>query len=200
MTNNVTFDNNRYCVSLPWKDQCVGVDSNFNGALNRLKSLTRRLANTGIFEEYDYAIREYIDNDCAELSPRVPDSNKTYFMPHRAVYRDDKDTSRIRVVFDASAHAPSLPSLNDVLLQGENLVPNLLRMLMNHRVEKDNGEVDCRWPADGPTTAETETVSLLALQRNETQTNEPIFAIENYSSLERIFKNYRLFPFCGIKR
>ncbi|KAJ8933389.1 hypothetical protein NQ318_003038 [Aromia moschata] len=77
--------------------------------------------------------------------PRVPDSNKTYFMPHRAVYRDDKDTSKIRVVFDASAHAPGLPSLNDVLLQGENLVPNLLRMLMNHRVEKDNGEVDCRF-------------------------------------------------------
>ncbi|KAJ8956190.1 hypothetical protein NQ318_020742 [Aromia moschata] len=114
MTNNVTFDNNRYCVSLPWKDQCGGVDSNFNGALNRLKSLTRRLANTGKFEEYDNAIREYIDNDCVE-PPRVPDSNKTYFMPHRAVYRDDKDTSKIRVVFDASAHAPGLPSLNDVL-------------------------------------------------------------------------------------
>ncbi|KAJ8948810.1 hypothetical protein NQ318_013462 [Aromia moschata] len=137
MTSNVTFDNNRYCVSLPWKDQCVGVDSNFNGALNRLKSLTRRLANTGKFEEYDNAIREYIDNDCAELSPRVPDSNKTYFMPHRAVYRDDKDTSKIRVVFDASAHAPGLPSLNDVLLPKKSILTD--RIIWNAHILTKHG-------------------------------------------------------------
>nr|CAH7759087.1 unnamed protein product [Callosobruchus chinensis] len=55
-------------------------------------------------------------------------------MPHRAVYRDDKDTSKIRIVFDASAHAPGLSSLNDMLEQGENLTPHLFRVLLNLRL------------------------------------------------------------------
>ncbi|KAB0790343.1 hypothetical protein PPYR_15316, partial [Photinus pyralis] len=119
---------------MPWIEPNVRVDSNFNGAFNRLKSLTRKLNERGKLREYDCAMREYMNNDCAELLPEVTNDIRIYFMPHRAVYRDDKDTSKLRIVFDASAHAPGMPSLNDVLLQGENLVPFLLRILMNFRV------------------------------------------------------------------
>lgn len=136
MSDNITFENNRYRISLPWIDPSVHLNTNFNGALNRLKTLTRKLANNGKLKEYDSAVREYMNNDCAELSPEVINSNRTYFMPHRAVYRNDKDTTKIRVVFDASAHAPGLPSLNDVLLQGENLVPHLFQVLLNFRMGK----------------------------------------------------------------
>nr|XP_022902869.1 uncharacterized protein LOC111415413 [Onthophagus taurus] len=55
-------------------------------------------------------------------------------MPHRAVYLDDKGTSKVRVVFDASVHAPGFESLNEQLHCGDNLIPDLLQMLLNFRI------------------------------------------------------------------
>ncbi|VEN41764.1 unnamed protein product [Callosobruchus maculatus] len=133
LKNNITYNNDRYKVSLPWKEPNTCLDSNYEGAFYRLTNLTRKLVKTDKLCEYDSAMREYLNNECAERSPDQCNENKTYFMPHRAVYRDDKDTSKIRIVFDASAHAPGLPSLNEVLEQGENLTPHLFHILLNFR-------------------------------------------------------------------
>nr|CAI5841921.1 unnamed protein product [Callosobruchus analis] len=134
LKNNITYRNERYQVALPWKETDIGLDSNYKGALCRLKNLTRKLINSDKIIEYDNTMREYLNNECAERSPNQIVENRTYFMPHRAVYRDDKDTTKIRIVFDASAHAPGLPSLNDVLEQGENLTPHLFHVLLNFRL------------------------------------------------------------------
>lgn len=55
-------------------------------------------------------------------------------MPHRPVYREDKETTKLRIVFDASAHAPNHLSLNDHLEVGDNLLPDILTILLNFRV------------------------------------------------------------------
>nr|CAH7762629.1 unnamed protein product [Callosobruchus chinensis] len=132
--NNITYRNERYQVSLPWKETDICLDSNYKGALCRLTNLTRKLVNSDKIIEYDNTMREYLNNECAERSPNQSVVNRTYFMPHRAVYRDDKDTTKMRIVFDASAHAPGLPSLNEVLEQGENLAPHLFHVLINFRL------------------------------------------------------------------
>nr|CAH7758002.1 unnamed protein product [Callosobruchus chinensis] len=134
LKNNITYRNERYQVSLPWKETDICLDSNYKGALCRLTNLTRKLVNSDKIIEYDSTMREYLNNECAKRSPNQSVVNRTYFMPHRAVYRDDKDTTKIRIVFDASAHAPGLPSLNEVLEQGENLTPHLFHVLINFRL------------------------------------------------------------------
>ncbi|XP_022908833.2 uncharacterized protein [Onthophagus taurus] len=79
-------------------------------------------------------MREYLKDNCAEEVTNETDANRKYYTPHRAVYRYDKDTSKVRVVFDASAHAPGFESLNEQLHCGDNLIPDLLQMLLNFRI------------------------------------------------------------------
>lgn len=133
MKEKIKFNGERYEVALPWKDSNVYIDDNYNGALIRLKTLTRKLSKESKLIMYDKAIREYMDTNCAEIVTDCSNENQFYFMPHRAVYREDRTTTKVRVVFDASAHAPGLPSLNELLLPGENLVPNLLKVFLNFR-------------------------------------------------------------------
>ncbi|KAG5895744.1 hypothetical protein JTB14_029514 [Gonioctena quinquepunctata] len=133
---------NRYEVSLPWKNPNINSDHNFPGALARVKSLTSKLIRNSALFEYDSAVREYIKSSCAEMIGDVSVSSMDfpknithlYFMPHRPVYREDKTTTKLRVVFDASAHAPGLASLNELLNPGENLMPDIVTILMNFRV------------------------------------------------------------------
>ncbi|XP_054708996.1 uncharacterized protein LOC129218696 [Uloborus diversus] len=57
----------------------------------------------------------------------------SYFMPHRPVVREDKVTSKVRMVFDASSKEKHLNSLNDCLFPGPNLNPNVLDIILSFR-------------------------------------------------------------------
>ncbi|KAG5865379.1 hypothetical protein JTB14_007534 [Gonioctena quinquepunctata] len=132
---------NRNEVSLPWKNPKINLDHNFSGALARVKSLTSKLIRNSALFEYDSAVREYIKSGCVEMTGDVSVSSMDipqnithlYFMPHRPVYLEDKTTTKLRVVFDASAHAPGFVSSNELLNPGENSIPDIVTILMNFR-------------------------------------------------------------------
>ncbi len=63
-------------------------------------------------------------------------STVKYYMPHHPVIRDDKQTTKLRIVFDVSSHEEGSPSLNDCLLIGPNLNPDLLHVLIKFRLHK----------------------------------------------------------------
>ena len=59
---------------------------------------------------------------------------EAHYLPHKAVIRDKKETTKIRVVFDASC--PSRkdgPSLNDILHAGPPLTPLLFDVMCKFR-------------------------------------------------------------------
>ncbi|GFX78405.1 uncharacterized protein TNCV_3034481 [Trichonephila clavipes] len=56
-----------------------------------------------------------------------------FYLPHHAVIRSDKTTSRIRIVFDGSAHEDGQSSLNQSLYTGPNLHSNILELLLCFR-------------------------------------------------------------------
>ena len=47
----------------------------------------------------------------------VKTDNKVHYLPHHGVVREDKDTTKLRVVYDASSKS-SGPSLNECLYKG----------------------------------------------------------------------------------
>ena len=51
-------------------------------------------------------------------------------MPHRAVIKSERETTKIRVVFDASSKQSDEPSLNDLLYTGPCLLPKLSEILL----------------------------------------------------------------------
>ncbi|XP_065664737.1 uncharacterized protein LOC136086369 [Hydra vulgaris] len=55
-----------------------------------------------------------------------------HYLPHRPVIRRDKDTTKIRAVFDASCSTTGL-SLNDCLYSGPNLLSKIFDILLKFR-------------------------------------------------------------------
>ncbi|XP_018403165.1 PREDICTED: uncharacterized protein LOC108780075 [Cyphomyrmex costatus] len=68
----------------------------------------------------------------AELS----ETEETYFIPHQAVIRPDSLTTKLRVVFDASAKTTLGTSLNDKLMPGPNLHNDLIKILLRFRMHQ----------------------------------------------------------------
>ena len=53
-----------------------------------------------------------------------------HYMPHHAVVRRERATTKIRIVYDGSAKLDSEPSLNECLEVGPNLIPKLFDILV----------------------------------------------------------------------
>ena len=65
-----------------------------------------------------------------------PGPGKTHYLPHHPVIRRDKETTKLRVVYDASAKMNGNPSLNDCLYSGPSLLPSIADVLMRFRFHK----------------------------------------------------------------
>ncbi|GFW94923.1 uncharacterized protein TNCV_3398021 [Trichonephila clavipes] len=57
----------------------------------------------------------------------------TYFLPHRPIVKDDKITTKIQPVFDASPRATGQSSLNELLYKGPNLIEQIPDILDRFR-------------------------------------------------------------------
>ncbi|XP_064488356.1 uncharacterized protein LOC135400454 [Ornithodoros turicata] len=130
----VSKSDERYEVALPWRDH-VNLNNNNEVAKRLLQQLTRKLQKAPVLlEAYDVAIRQYYRDDMAELvGEDAQTEHFTYYMPHQAVVREASSTTKLRVVFDASSHAPRSLSLNDNLQSGPNLTADLVALLLNFR-------------------------------------------------------------------
>lgn len=130
--SNLKFENNRYTTNLLWKDQKENLGSNFKIAKKRFFELNRKLTrDIELFDKYKDIVEKQKENKIIE---KVPFENcNGYFMPHWPVIRFDKSTTRVRMVFDASSKEQPFSSLNDCLLPGPNLNPNILDTIINFR-------------------------------------------------------------------
>ena len=59
---------------------------------------------------------------------------KTHCLTHRAVVRCDKETTKVRAIFDASAKNGNEPSLNDCLYAGPCLLRHVYDILVRFRL------------------------------------------------------------------
>jgi len=61
---------------------------------------------------------------------------KTHFIPHHGVIRQTSETTKLRIVYDASCKVDNEVSLNDCLEPGPNLSPLLFDILLRYRLQK----------------------------------------------------------------
>ena len=101
---DVKYEEGHYEVSLPWIRDCSELPCHYYLSFNRLKYLQFRLLRRpellteyNIFrEQLQKRIIERVETDSIAL-------NVTHYMPHHAVVREDKKTTKLRIVYDGSA-------------------------------------------------------------------------------------------------
>ena len=119
-----------YETTLPWKANHPPLPLNKDGSLKRLHSLNRKLQREGLTEEYDAIIKEQLAEGVIEKAPPVSQS-KEFYIPHKGVVRKTAETTKMRIVYDASARAtPDSPSLNDCRHPGPALQSRLWDILI----------------------------------------------------------------------
>ncbi|GFX98643.1 uncharacterized protein TNCV_1502211 [Trichonephila clavipes] len=133
-----SYQNKRYEVKFPWKPNMKTLlEYNEDIARKRLLKLRSRFKNdSSLFEDYKLVVNNYLSEKIIERVPFEEENLKhnIFYLPHRAVIRTDKTTSKLRIVFDASSHAKAQLSLNDCLHTGLNFIPNLFFLLIKFRV------------------------------------------------------------------
>ena len=68
-------------------------------------------------------------------NPSDGELGRIHYLPHHPVIRQDKQTTRIRIVYDASARSNG-PSLNDTLYVGPSFGQNIMDIMLRFRVYK----------------------------------------------------------------
>ena len=122
-------------TGLVWTENKVPLNNNKFGSLGRLKSLLKRLEqNPEIFKAYDQVIRDQLVNNVIEkVSENQSENPKEFFLPHRPVIRQNAESTKLRVVYDASAKSESGYSIKDCLEKGPSLQNKLWDILIRTR-------------------------------------------------------------------
>lgn len=127
----------RYEVELPIiQDRIKSLGDSYNYAYRCFLSLERKFAKKPLFfTEYKSFIHELLTLGHAHEVFRFPNKYKgiEYYMPHHAVMKESSSTTKLRVVFNGSAPSSTGVSLNDILLVGPVVQPDLMAILLRFR-------------------------------------------------------------------
>ena len=133
----VTFNGERYVTKLPWNGNEEFLQDHKKLATSRLESTTRSIIAKGRCKEYDDVLREQVGAGLLEEVPEqdINTSNRCHYTPHHAVIREDKATTKLRVVLDGAARSSKFDfSINDCLSKGPNLLVSLFAILLRFRL------------------------------------------------------------------
>ena len=134
-TESIQMVNGRYQVSLPWREYHEPLPTNHELSLKRLRGLLRRLnQQPEVLAEYDKTIQEQRSKGIVERveTGDVGEPGRVHYLPHHAVIRRAKQTTKVRVVYDASSSAAG-PSLNNCLHTGPKYNQRILEILIRFR-------------------------------------------------------------------
>ena len=141
--SRISFEDNQYSVSLPWRLDHSVVPSHLSLCEGRLKSLLCRLQwNPEVLLEYDKILKdqlkagiiETVDLESVQGAARASDNLPVHYLPHHGVVRQSSQTTKLRIVYDGSASGlGDQYSLNDCLETGPNSIPKLFSILIQFR-------------------------------------------------------------------
>ncbi|XP_075163335.1 uncharacterized protein LOC142235969 [Haematobia irritans] len=129
----------RYVVLLPFKEsypeEMILGSSRKSALAQFFRNEARLLRNPDLKHEYDKSLEEYITLE--HMSPiDCPDplnAQSNYYLPHHAVVKPERTTTKVRVVFNASCPTSNGLSLNDVLHTGPVLQNDLTLLILRWR-------------------------------------------------------------------
>ncbi|XP_066595445.1 uncharacterized protein [Prorops nasuta] len=124
-----------YTVFLPFRDENRDFGNSYKVALHRLYALECKFDQNKSFKtEYTRVFKEYLE--LGHMSEVSNPKTEGFYLPHHAVFKSDSTTTKLRIVFDASAKTEQGRSLNDALLVGPTIQPQIFEHLLKLRLHK----------------------------------------------------------------
>ena len=100
-------------------------------SLKRLQTLLKKLgSDPDLFNEYQSILEKYVKEGIIEEVKDAGLVGKVHYLPHRAVVRRDRETTKVRIVFDGSAKEKGGKSLNELLHPGPCLLAEIFGVLI----------------------------------------------------------------------
>lgn len=122
-----------YEVCIPWRDEVPQLSNNRAMAEKRFINLERSMVKTPkIAERYAAVIQSNIEKGYIEEVKDPVVNTPCWYLPHFPVIREDKSTTKVRIVLDSAAKYHG-KSLNDVMLPGPKLQQDLVSILIRFR-------------------------------------------------------------------
>ncbi|EYC43013.1 hypothetical protein Y032_0507g2695 [Ancylostoma ceylanicum] len=136
--DSVELKDGKIYVCFPWKSNKKDLVDNYNLAASRLHQLFRmKDRNPKCWNKYCNIIEEQLRKQFIEDANGEPaGENPCYYIPHQAVIKAESETTKTRIVLDASSKRKGELSLNDVIYQGPLILPNLCGILLRSRLGK----------------------------------------------------------------
>ncbi|CAI6370378.1 unnamed protein product [Macrosiphum euphorbiae] len=124
----------RFVLRLPTKPRVNELGCSLNMATCRFMNVERRLQRDDQLRmEYSKFMTEYIEMGHMEEIKDNVTARPTFYLPHHAVIKSSSLTTKVRVVFDASARGSNGIALNDVLMRGPSTQEDLFSILSRFR-------------------------------------------------------------------
>lgn len=129
-------DDGKFVVELPTRAGIEELGDSKEIAIHRFNKLERKLTSNNIMkEQYTNFMKEYESLGHMTLIPddEIESKNITYYIPHHPVLKETSSTTKLRVVFDASAKTTKGISLNEKLKSGPVIQDELFSILIRFR-------------------------------------------------------------------
>ena len=133
----VVFTEGRYLVTWPWKEKSPDLSQNYQLAVGRLRSISQKLSRSPeLLKQYNKIIQEQLSKGIIEkVTSDSEEGPIKHYIPHHPVITPSKSTTKMRIVYDASAKTKrSEQSLNDCLYRGPVILPDLYGLLLRFRM------------------------------------------------------------------
>ncbi|XP_067216967.1 uncharacterized protein [Linepithema humile] len=125
----------RFVLRLSFRENNLSIGNNREIAFKRLIHLERTLKSNDIIRDrYIKFMREYIElGHMSIVNKSINNFANSVYLPHHGVLKESSSSTKLRVVFDASAKNNRGVSLNDALLVGPVLQDNLVDIIVRFR-------------------------------------------------------------------
>jgi hypothetical protein len=119
---------------MPWKEDPKTLPNNYEIAFSRLQTVERQLQkDSGRRERYEDVIEDYVKKGyVTKVNANVREKNGVWYLPHFCISKPEKETTKTRIVFDASSKFRDI-SLNDCIHAGPKLQRDLVEILLRFR-------------------------------------------------------------------
>ena len=93
------------------------------------------MSNDELKENYCRVLNEYESRGIIEKVDHIAEPGEVHYLPHRAIIKNKKETSKIRIVFDGSSYLKNELSINEFLGPGPSRLPLLCDVLLRFLLE-----------------------------------------------------------------